>query len=489
MARLLGIDLGTTGVRAGVFDEHGSLLAEASEACPCSTPAPGRAEADAEGWWTAVRAVSARLAARESLERVDGVAVTGQAPTAVLVDGAGHPLRPAILWLDVRADADARAVEARLGPGRAEALGGNRMHAYYLGPKLAWLRTHEPETLDRAALVLQSHAFIALRLTGEAACDPSTAMLCSPLFDARAGRWSDEGARAVGIPARLLPRLVRAHDILGAVTREAAAATGLREGTPVVAGGGDFAASALGAGVVDEGHACLMLGTAGNLLMPTDAPRFDSRLINSHHVGCDRWLGLGGTLCGAALEWFRRVFAPGVPWETLEAEGRAVEPAEGLIALPYLQGERTPVWDEGARGCFFGLDLAQGRGHLYRALLEGVTLGFRHCMAVAEEQGLRFAEVVAADGAGRSALLRQTLADALGVPVTWSSEGGGTLAGTAILAGLGAGVIVSAQAASGGAWRPRATVRHEPDARAHARLRSVFARRLELYEAVRAATF
>jgi xylulokinase len=160
-----------------------------------------------------------------------------------------------------------------------------------------------------------------------------------------------------------------------------------------------------------------------------------------------------------------------------------------LIALPYLQGERTPVWDEGARGCFFGLDLAQGRGHLYRALLEGVALGFRHCMAVAEEQGLRFAEVVAADGAGRSALLRQTLADALGVPVTWSSEGGGTLAGAAILAGLGAGVIVSAQAASGGAWRPRATVRHEPDARAHARLRSVFARRLELYEAVRAATF
>jgi xylulokinase len=363
------------------------------------------------------------------------------------------------------------------------------MHAYYLGPKLAWLRAHAPEALARAALVLQSHAFVALRLTGEAACDPSTAMLCSPLFDAAAGRWSKEGARAVGIPASLLPRIARAHDVLGRVTREAASATGLREGTPVAAGGGDFAASALGAGVVDEGQACLMLGTAGNLLMPTDMPRFDARLINSHHVGCDRWLSLGGTLCGAALEWFRRVFAPGVPWETLEAEALAVEPAEGLIALPYLQGERTPVWDEAARGCFFGLDLAQGRGHLYRAMLEGVALGFRHCMAVAEERGVRFAEVVAANGAGRSALLRQTLADALGVPVTWSSEGGGTLAGAAILAGLGAGVIVSAQAASGGAWRPRGNVRHEPDARAHARLRSVFARRLELYEAVRAATF
>jgi xylulokinase len=488
LARLLGIDLGTTGVRAGVFDERGSLLAEASEACPFATPAPGRAEAEAEDWWTAVRRVCGRLAARESLERVDAVAVTGQAPTVVLVDGAGHPLRPAILWLDVRAEGAARALEATLGPGRAESLGGNRMHAYYLGPKLAWLRAHEPELLDRAALVLQSHAFVALRLTGEAACDPSTAMLCSPLYDARAGRWSDEAARAVGVAASALPRLVQAHDVLGAVTREASAATGLREGTPVVAGGGDFAASALGAGVVDEGQACLMLGTAGNLLMPTEAPRFDSRLINSHHVGCDRWLGLGGTLCGAALEWFRRAFAPGVPWETLEAEALAVEPAEGLIVLPYLQGERTPVWDEGARGCFFGLDLAQGRGHLYRALLEGIALGFRHCMAVAEEQGVRLAEVVAANGAGRSALLRQTLADALGVPVTWSSEGGGTLAGAAILAGLGTGSIESARAASGGAWRPRATVRHEPNAAAHARLRRVFARRVALYDAVGAAS-
>jgi xylulokinase len=467
MARLLGIDVGTTGVRAGVFDEQGSLLAEASEACPHSAPAVGRAEADADGWWAAVRGVCARVGAQESLERVDAVAITGQAPTAVLVDGAGHPLRPAILWLDVRADAEARALEASLGPGRAEVLGGNRMHAYYLGPKLAWLRANEAAILDRAALVLQSHAFIALRLTDEAACDASTAMLCSPLFDARAGRWSDEGARAVGVATSVLPRIVRAHDVLGSVTREAAAA--------------------LGAGVVDEGHACLMLGTAGNLLMPTDAPRFDPRLINSHHVGCDRWLGLGGTLCGAALEWFRRVFAPGVPWETLEAEAQAIEPADGLIALPYLQGERTPVWDESARGCFFGLDLAQGRGHLYRAMLEGIALGFRHCMAVAEEHGVRFAEVVAANGAGRSALLRQTLANALGVPLTWSREGGGTLSGAAMLAGLGAGVLESARAASVGAWRPRVTARHEPDPQHHARLRSVFARRLALYDAVRAA--
>jgi xylulokinase len=364
------------------------------------------------------------------------------------------------------------------------------MHAYFLGPKLAWLRANQPDALDRAECVLQSHAFVAMRLTGEAACDPSTAMLCAPLFDAATQTWSEEGARAAGVPVHLLPRLARAHDVLGAVTSEAAAATGLREGTPVVAGGGDFAASALGAGVIDQGQACLMLGTAGNLLMPMEQPRFDSRLINSHHVGCERWLSLGGTLCGAALEWFRRACAPGVAWEQLEAEASGVEVgASGLIVLPYLQGERTPVWNERARGVFCGLDLTHGRGHLFRALIEGIALGFRHCLAVAEEQGIRFGEVVAANGAGRSRLLRQTLADALGVPVVWKAGGGGggTVAGAAILAGIGAGVLPDAHASRGWSARGPAAERHEPNPRAHAQLAEVFARRLALYEAVRSS--
>jgi xylulokinase len=484
---LLGIDVGTTGVRAGAFDPGGRCVAEASEACPHEAPAPGRAEADVEAWWRAACSLCARLGRVVPLARIEAVAVTGQAPTAVLVDGAARPLRRAILWLDVRADAEARGLDAALGPGRAEALGGNRMHAYYLGPKVAWLRAHDPAALDRAALLLQSHAFVALRLTGEAACDPSTAMLCAPLFDARAGAWSEEGARAVGVRADVLPRLVRSHDVIGAVTRAAAAATGLREGTPVVSGGGDFAASALGAGVVDEGEACLMLGTAGNLLAPTREPRFDSRLINAHHVGCDRWLSLGGTLCGAALEWFRRAFAPGAAWEALEDEAAAVDAAASeLVLLPYLQGERTPVWDEGARGAIAGLDLTHGRGHVYRALLDGIALGFRDCLSVLEDGGVRVAEVVAANGAGRSALLRQTLADALGVPVAWSSGGGGTLEGAAMLAGLGAGVLASARAAVG-AWtaaRPE-RIRHEPEPREHARLRRVLERRRALYGAVR----
>lgn len=508
MKLLLGIDVGTTGVRAGAFDADGRCAAEASEACPHEAPAPGRAEADAEAWWAAACRLCARLAQSVPLDRVEAVAVTGQAPTAVLVDGAGRPVRSAILWLDVRADAEARGLEAALGRERAEALGGNRAHAYYLGPKLAWLRKHDPAALDRAALVLQSHAFVALRLTGQAACDPSTAMLCAPLFDARAGTWSHEAAGVAGVRMELLPRIVRAHDVLGGVTREAAAATGLREGTPVVAGGGDFAASALGAGVVDEGEACLMLGTAGNLLVPTREPRFDARLINSHHVGCDRWLSLGGTLCGAALEWFRRTFAQAgdrADWDALEAEAAAVDPAASdLMVLPYLQGERTPIWDERARGVIAGLDLTHGRAHVYRALLEGIALGFADCLSVvvgarvasvasvpsvasvASVAPVRVGEVVATDGAGRSALLRQTLADALGVPVAWSSGGGGTLEGAAMLAGIGTGALASARAAADrwSAARP-GRIRHVPDPRSHARLLRTLERRRALYAAVR----
>jgi xylulokinase len=487
-ATLLGVDIGTTGVRAAVFDKRGRVVAKAAENCPVAAPAPGRAEADAEEWWRAVCAVLGGIAHGTPLAHVAALGVTGQAPTAVLVDGRGRAIRPAILWLDIRAAEEARTIEAALGPGRAEDIGGNRMHAYYLGPKLAWLHAHEADAFDRAAMVLQSHAFIAMRLTGEAACDLSTAMLCAPLFDARARAWSDEGARASRVPLRLLPRVVAAHEVIGAVTREAAEATGLREGTPVVAGGGDFAASTLGAGVIEEGEACLMLGTAGNLVMPMAHPRFDNRLVNSHHVGCDRWLALGGTLCGAALEWFRHACAPGVDWPTLEAEAAAIDDSEmgSLLILPYFQGERTPVWDERARGAFSGIDLAHRRGHLYRALLDAVALGFRHCLAVAEERGARFSEVVAANGAGQSPLLRQTLADALGLPLTWrdGGEGGGTLAGAALLAGIGAGVLEGPEVAR--SWRGPA-VRHEPRHDAHERLCDVFSRRVALYGLLRSA--
>jgi xylulokinase len=489
-AVLLGIDIGTTGVRAAAITELGTVVAHVSEPCPPDTRTAGRAEADAQAWWDAVCRVVSTLGERVALADVVGIGVTGQTPTAVLVDDAGRPVRPAILWLDVRAGAEARAIDHDLGPGGAGAIGGNAMHAYYLGPKLAWLKAHEPQSLEAAALVLQSHAFIVLRLTGEAVCDPSAAMLCAPLFDARSRAWSADGARAVGVDMTILPKVTRAHDVVGHVTRQASQATGLREGTPVVAGGGDFAAAALGAGVTEKGQACVMLGTAGNLLVPMTEPRFDTRLINSHHVGVDRWLAIGGTLCGGALEWFRQACAPGASWEQLEAEARAAlesqaradrAAATDLIVLPYFQGERTPIWDERARAVIFGADLTHARGHLYLALLEGIALGFKDCLRVVEEGGLRLKEVVATSGAGQSGVLRQLLSDALGAELTWRAGSEGTVTGAAILAGIGVGCMPSldsAGAASG-------LMRHRPDPPAQERLERLFARRRALYEAIK----
>lgn len=474
---LLGIDIGTTGVRAAIFAEDGALLADASVACPHDAPHPGWAEADPEGWWRAIVRAIGEAALQTALADVRAVAVVGQAPTVVLVDDAGAAVRPAILWLDTRADAEAKALGTQ---------------AYYLGPKLAWLARHEPESLARTRWLLQSHAFIAQRLTGEVAFDRSTAALCLPLFDLATMDWMQTAFSPGGIQRGQLPPVRRAHEVLGEVTAAAAKATGLRAGVPVVVGGGDFAAATLGAGVLAEGEACLMLGTAGNLLVPRRTPGTDARLINAHHVGAESWLSLGGTLSGGAQEWLRHALARGTTseddtavrsalptFEVLDGEAARVPAgSDGLLFLPYLQGERTPIWDVAARGSYVGLGLQHGRGHLWRSLLEGIALGFVDCQAVLEEGGVVLREVMAANGGGKSALFRQILCDALGVPLAYTPKGGGTVAGAAILAGLGAGILGSAEEARG--WRGE-LIRHEPDLAAHARYRDLLELRRASY--------
>ena len=480
--RVLGIDIGTTGVRAAVFEPTGEMLADASLACPHDAPRPGWAEARPDAWWRATQTVLRELATQTELDAIACVAVAGQAPTAVLLDAAHEPIRPAILWLDTRASEDAAAL---------------KVHAYYLGPKLRWLARNEPDTLAHAKCILQSHAFIAQRLTGEIATDPSTAALCLPLFDLAKRRWDPSACASVGVASSQLPPIRRAHDVLGAITRSAANATGLRMGTPVVVGGGDFAAATLGAGVVSEGEACLMLGTAGNLLVPRKSPGTDPRLINAHHVGADCWLSLGGTLSGGAMEWLRHALARRssgedtglrgalASFEALESEASSVDAgSDGLLCLPYFQGERTPVWDTDARGVFLGLGLHHGRGHLWRALLEGIALGFVDCQEILESSGVRLRGVVAANGGGKSALFRQILCDALGVPLSYTPQGGGTVAGAAILAALGAGLLADASEAR--TWRG-STLRHEPNPIAHARYRELLGLRREVYSSVKSA--
>lgn len=479
MGHLCGIDLGTTGVRAALFDASGVMLAESNLSCPYTSREPGWAEVREDRWWHATLSVLADLASRTSskLSDVDAIGVVGQAPTVALTDGDGTMLAPALLWLDTRATTE----EKELG-----------IPSYYLGPKLLWLSRHEP-ALSRAKWILQSHALIAMRLTGVAATDPSTAALARPLFNLEARTWDPSGCERLGVRPDQLPPIRPAHEVIGHVTAGAARAIGhgLRADTPVVAGGGDFAAATLSAGVLEEGAACLMLGTAGNLLVPRKTPGKDARLIHAHHVGVDTWLSLGGTLSGGAQEWLRLAVSRGstdeqtavrsaLPaFEQLDLEAKEIQPgSDALLFLPYLRGERTPIWNANARGAFIGLATEHQRGHLWRAVLEGIALGFVDCQEVLEQDGVRLSEVIAANGGGKSPLFRQILCDALGVPLSYTPQSGGTVAGAAMLAGLGTKVLTESDLR---AWRG-SSIRHTPDRGAHARYRELLTLRREAYQ-------
>jgi len=483
---LLGIDLGTASAKAGLFTPAGRRVALATAAYSYRVPHPGWAEMDAEDWWEAtcrlVRALLAQAGARP--ESVAAIGVSGQVPTLLPVDGAGRPVGPAILWLDTRSEVEAQEIADRLGRESCERIGGNRIHPYYLGPKLLWFMRHHRDVFLRTKRLLQSHSYPVLRLTGEVVTDYSCGALCAPLYDGPARAWAGRICNALDISTDLLPSLCPAQALAGTVTRAAAEATGLCPGTPVAVGGGDFACSTLGAGVLEEGEACLMLGTAGNLIMPLKEPCFDPRLINSHHVGCDRFLALGGVLSGAVIEWCRATLgAEESSFGRLEAEAAAVPPgAEGLLLLPHLQGTRSPTWNVRARGVLFGLSLHHGRGHLYRATLEGIGFSLRQCLAVMEERGFRLTEIVAVNGGARSRLWRQILADILGVPLVYAPEDAGAPGGAAILAGIAAGVLEGAEAAR--AWRGR-TERHDPAPATHRRYEELFPLYGRLYEDVR----
>jgi len=351
-------------------------------------------------------------------------------------------LRPAILWLDRRATAQVHWLQAHLGRDEAERVSGNTLDSYFGGPKWLWFGQNEPDLLAKTWKILQANSFVILRLTGEVAIDPSQAGLCSPCFNLRGRRWDDDVCTLMGIDGELLPPIHPSHAVVGDVTPAAAAATGLPVGTPVVCGGGDFACACLGAGVVGRGAAAMMLGTAGNLLVPA-ADASDPRLLNTIHVTGDR-LSLGGVLAGGAVRWFGEMLRLDLPdlFARLDSEAAQTPPgADGLLFLPYLMGERTPIWDPSARGVFLGLSASHHRGHLFRAVLEGVAFAYLQMMEILAEAGSPVYDIIAVNGGARSALWRQIFADVLNVPIRWRPSSGGTLMGGAYLAAMGSGDV------------------------------------------------
>ena len=418
----LGIDVGTTAIKALIVDESGSVVGEAEAPQELSVPQPGWSEQNPSDWWQgtidAVRAACAQADIRD----VKAIGLSGQMHSSVLLDDADEVLRPAILWNDVRTTDQCRFITDRVGKTGLRRLVGNPALEGFTAPKLLWVRDEEPGLFDRVRTVLLPKDFVRLLMTGVKATDPSDAA-GTLLFDVRHHRWSEEMTDALEIDPAILPPVRGSASVTGGLTADAAEALGLRAGTPVVGGGADNAAAAVGSGVVEQGTMQTSIGTSGAVVAPIKRPRVDPgmRIHSFNHAIEDTWYLMGVVLsAGAALAWFSRMLVgpQGMPptYDELIAEAADVVPgADGLTFLPYLTGERTPHADANARGVFVGIHAGHQRGHLVRAVMEGVTFALRDSLELMRRLGVNADESVAVGGGARSQVWRQMQADVLGV--------------------------------------------------------------------------
>ena len=446
MEFVIGIDVGTSGTKGLLVGADGAVAATATVEYGMDTPRPGWAEQDPESWWQAARQVIAKLvAAAPDPAAVKGVGLTGQMHSSVFLDDTDRVIRPALLWCDQRTEDQVREITDIVGFDHLVSLTANRALTGFTAPKILWLRETEPQNFRRLKHLLLAKDFIRFKLTGVYATDVSDAsgML---LFDVAGRRWSKEILRLLEIDPAILPEAFESPQVTGSITGAAAEATGLTAGTPVVAGGGDQAAGAVGNGIVREGPCLITIGTSGVVFAAATRPVIDraARLHSFCHAAPGLWHTMGVMLsAGGSLRWLRetlREAAPGIDYDRMGAAAMAAPAGcEGLLFLPYLTGERTPHFDANARGAFFGLSLLHGLGHLTRAVMEGVTYGLLDSVRLMREAGTRMDVVYLSGGGGKSDLWAKIMASALQMPVRRLSVDEGPSYGAASLALVGAG--------------------------------------------------
>ncbi|HTI14571.1 MAG TPA: xylulokinase [Dictyobacter sp.] len=469
MQTLLGIDLGTTGVKAALFAaEDGHVVADAFVDYPLFHPHPGWAEQDPADWWqatvTAIRTCLEKASAQGvQSEDVRGLGLSGQMHGVVLLDEKQEVLRPCIIWADQRSDAQCQWITERVGASKLIEYVSNPALTGFSAPKLLWVRDNEPELFARARTVLLPKDYIRLLLTGVSAMEISDAAgTC--LLDVKHGQWSQEVLQALELDPALFPPVVDADATSGTITSEVARLTGLKAGTPVAGGGADNACGATGNGVVEPGLVLVSVGTSGIVLAHATEPQVDTsgpvpRVHTFNHAAPDAWYLMGVTQgAGLSMHWVRENIGlpekalerwTGIdPYEMLAREAESVPPgSEGLIFLPYMQGERTPHLDAYARGGWIGLTASHDRRHLIRSVMEGVAFSLKDCFNIIAEQGLKLDQVRATGGGAKSKLWRQIIADVLGVELVVTNATEGPAFGAALLAGVAAGVYPSVQQA------------------------------------------
>ncbi|MFW5972356.1 MAG: xylulokinase, partial [Bacteroidota bacterium] len=453
MPLFLGVDVSTTATKALLIDQNGQVRAVASRSHVLSTPRPLWSEQDPDDWWDAtqgaIRDALAQIGARG--DEVAAVGLTGQMHGLVLLDDRGDVLRPAMLWNDGRAIDECAWLRTRVGLDRLVDITGNNAFEGFTLPKLLWVRNHEPDVYARVRQVLLPKDYVRYRLTSSYGTDRAGAG-GTLMLDLKTRDWSDELLDVCDIPRAWLPPTHEGPEATGEISLEAAAATGLKAGTPVVAGGGDQAAQAVGVGAVRPGVMALTLGTSGVVFAPSDrsvvAPQ--GRAHAFPHAVPGRWHMMGVMLSAAgSLRWYHDTFAPEVDYDTLVAEaGGAPIGSENLFFLPYLTGERTPHANPYASGVFFGMTLRHGREHVTRSVLEGVAFGLRDNLELLLDAGIPAPTEMRVSGGGtRSDLWRQILADVLNVPLRSVQTTEGAAFGAALLAGVGGGAWADVDAA------------------------------------------
>ena len=494
---LLGIDVGTGGTRALLINETGRVLAsKTAEHHPFASPQTGWAEQEPLDWWRACRAAVRDLLSSSGTKAssIAAVGFSGQMHGAVLLDLAGNPLRPSLIWCDQRTAHEARELTQQVGEERLIAWTCNPALTNFTLTKLLWVKKHEPRVYEKFRMLQLPKDYVRFRLTGEYGMDMADAS-GTLLLDVAHRRWSTEMAKATNIDLSALPPLFESCHVCGKVSNEGAEATGLAPGTPVVAGAGDQAAGAVGLGVVAPGAVHATIGTSGVVFASTDRPAMDprGRLHTFCHAVPSRWHVMGVTqAAGQSLRWFRDQFGAGArttgdPYDALTTEAASAPPgSDGVMWAPYLMGERTPHLDPEARAALLGLAANHRRAHVVRAILEGVAFSLRDSFSIFEEMKVPVKNIRLGGGGARSPLWRQIQADVYGYSVEIVEAEEGAAYGAALLAGVGAGVWNTVDDACRVAVRVKSTV--EPNRESSAVMQQQYRRYRRIYPALRSVS-
>jgi xylulokinase len=495
---LLGIDVGTGGSRAILINEQGKVLASATENHePFASPKTGWAEQEPEDWWRASQIAIRSVLKQGALDpdTVTAIGLSGQMHGAVLLDASGSVVRPAIIWCDQRTETQCQWLTDTIGAARLIELTSNPALTGFTLPKLLWVREHEPNEWTQVKRVLLPKDYVRLRLTGAYATDVTDAS-GTLLFDVASRRWSAEIVDATDLSLDYLPSVFEGPDVTGGITADASSATGLPVKTPVVAGGGDQAAGAVGMGIVQPGAVSATIGTSGVVFAATDRPALDpaGRVHTFCHALPNRWHVMGVTqAAGLSLRWFHNEFGTvnnndRDPYEQLCDEAATIEAgADDLLWAPYLMGERTPHLDPNARAALVGLTVSHTRAHIVRAILEGVAFSLRDSFTIFEEMKVPVQEIRLGGGGAKSTLWQQIQADVYGQQVLTLTAEEGAAYGAALLSGVGTGVWSSVDEACNQAVTVASRV--DPDVKTAERMTGHYTRYRSLYPALKKVAY